>query len=214
MTEGGRNSLFVFPRWANYALPVLALAGFGGMTYIPTLITLGASPRTTAVGYSPAQPIPYSHKLHVGQLGLDCRYCHFSVEKAAFAAIPPTQVCMNCHTKVRPNSDRLAPLRESWDTGKPVEWIKMHDLPDYALLQSQRTCESRRGLRKLPRTDRHDGQGVSGTAIEHGLVPRLPSQSGKEPASTGPNHESGVEARPGRGSQGTRARTEKVVRHS
>jgi len=132
MTDGGRNSLLVFPRWANYALPVIALAAFGGMMYVPTLITLGASPRTTAVGYSPKQPIPYSHKLHVGQLGMDCRYCHFTVEKTAFAAIPPTQVCMNCHTKIRPNSTALAPLRESWETGKPVEWVKIHDLPDYA----------------------------------------------------------------------------------
>jgi menaquinone reductase, multiheme cytochrome c subunit len=131
MTEGDDSTLFVFPRWSNYALPVIALAVFGGMLYVPTLITLGASPRTTAVGYSPTQPVPYSHRLHVGQLGLDCRYCHFTVEKTAFASLPPTQVCMNCHTKVKPESAALAPVRKSWLTGEPVEWVKIHNLANY-----------------------------------------------------------------------------------
>jgi hypothetical protein len=92
----------------------------------------GDSPKTTAVGYAPQQPVPYSHAQHAGIMGIDCRYCHTTVEKAAFAAIPPTQTCMNCHTSVHAKSEKLKPERESWETGKPIEWVKVHDLPDYA----------------------------------------------------------------------------------
>jgi hypothetical protein len=131
MSDGESSSIFIFPRWANYALPVIALAAFGGALYVPTLITLGASPRTTAVGYSPTQPVPYSHRLHVGVLGLDCRYCHFTVERAAFAAIPPTSVCMNCHSSIKTDSKLLQPIRDSWASGMPVRWVKIHDLANY-----------------------------------------------------------------------------------
>jgi hypothetical protein len=99
--------------------------------YLTFLIWYGASPRTTDVGYMPKQPVPYSHALHVGRLGLDCRYCHNTVEQASHAAIPATATCMNCHERIWTNSDRLAPIRDSLATGKPVEWVKVHDLPDY-----------------------------------------------------------------------------------
>jgi len=123
---------YVFPRWTNYGLPAIVIAVIGGLFYMPVFLTLGASPRTTAVGYAPEQPVPYSHAVHVGKLGLDCRYCHSTVEDAAFAAIPPTQVCMNCHDVVRKDSPNLRPIRESWESGLPVQWTKVHDLPDYA----------------------------------------------------------------------------------
>jgi hypothetical protein len=90
------------------------------------------SPRYTDVGYAPKQPVPYSHKLHVGQLGLDCRYCHASVEVSPVSNIPPTQVCMNCHHVVKKDSEWLAPIRESLATGRPMRWIRVHDLPEYA----------------------------------------------------------------------------------
>lgn len=122
---------FIFPRWINFLLPLAAIGVIGAATYIPTLFALGASPSTTAVGYAPQQPIPYSHALHVGKLGLDCRYCHYTVEKTAFAALPPTQTCMNCHTGILPDDPVLKPLHDSWTTGKPVEWIKIHNLPQY-----------------------------------------------------------------------------------
>jgi hypothetical protein len=83
------------------------------------------------VGYAPAQPVPYSHALHPGKLGIDCRYCHTTVENAAFAAIPPTQTCINCHARIRAKSDQLALVRESFGTGAPIPWVKIHDLPDY-----------------------------------------------------------------------------------
>ena len=122
---------FVFPRWANKTR-VLAGAVLGGApVYLTFLIWYGASPKTTDVGYQPKQPVPYSHALHAGRLGIDCRYCHNTVEQAAHAAIPATATCMNCHERIWTNSDKLAPIRESAATGKPVEWLKVHDLPDY-----------------------------------------------------------------------------------
>jgi hypothetical protein len=83
------------------------------------------------------QPVPYSHALHAGKLGIDCRYCHTTVEKANFASIPPTETCMNCHTNIRSQSDKLEPIRNSWATGKPMEWIKIHDLAQYVYFSHQ-----------------------------------------------------------------------------
>ncbi len=123
---------FVFPKWANYALPMALVAIIGGMFYLPTLVALGASPMATAVGYSPKQPVPYSHALHVGKLGLDCRYCHTTVEKTGFAALPATQTCMNCHSTILTASAALQPLHKSWETGMPMQWVKIHNLPQYA----------------------------------------------------------------------------------
>ena len=90
------------------------------------------SPKFTDVGYRPDQPVDYSHKLHAGELGMDCRYCHTSVEKSQEAIIPPTQTCMNCHNIVGTDEEKLALVRESWETGNPIEWVRVHMLPDYA----------------------------------------------------------------------------------
>jgi hypothetical protein len=132
MAEPDDNPLFVFPRWANYLLPVILITVAGAGLYAPTVVGFGFSPKTTDVGYQPTQPVPFSHALHVGDLGMDCRYCHNTVERAAFAALPATQTCMNCHTSIKPESPRLAPVRESWTKGSSVPWVKIHDLPDYA----------------------------------------------------------------------------------
>ena len=128
----GRRAYFVFPRWANFLLPLIVVAVGGGALYVPTLAALAMHPDTTDVGYQPAQPVPYSHALHVGQLGIDCRYCHSTVDQAAFAAIPPTQTCMNCHTGIQSQSVNLRRVRDSWNSGDPIEWVKIHDLPGYA----------------------------------------------------------------------------------
>jgi hypothetical protein len=124
-------NLFVFPRWANKTRALAGMLLGGAPIYLTFLIWYGASPKTTDVGYEPAQPVPYSHALHAGQLGLDCRYCHNTVEQAAHAAIPPTDTCMNCHARIHTKSDKLALVRESHVSNNPVEWIKVHDLPDY-----------------------------------------------------------------------------------
>ena len=80
---------------------------------------------------SPQQPIPFSHKHHVGDDGIDCRYCHWSVEKSSFAGIPSAQVCLTCHSQLFSDAAILEPLRQSARTGKPIAWARVHDLPDF-----------------------------------------------------------------------------------
>lgn len=134
---------FLFPRWTNKFLAVLGLAIAGGAVLYAGPMFLGVTdPITLNVGYQPEQPIPFSHVIHAGQLKMDCRYCHTSVDKAAHATIPSTQICINCHSPVAPSgvttfaavwaeSPKLKPLHDSWRTGDSVPWIKIHRLPDY-----------------------------------------------------------------------------------
>jgi hypothetical protein len=79
----------------------------------------------------PSQPIPFSHKHHVSDDGIDCRYCHTAVEKSSFAGIPSTKICLTCHSQLFKDAPTLAPLHESARTGKPIEWMRVHDLPDF-----------------------------------------------------------------------------------
>ncbi len=125
-------SHFVFPKWTNTIRLHLTVGVVVTVIYVTLLVAYGASPKTTDVGYAPEQPIPYSHRLHVGELGLDCRYCHTTVDSSPHASVPPTQTCINCHEKIHPESEKLAPLRESYASGMPVKWVRVHDLPDYA----------------------------------------------------------------------------------
>lgn len=122
---------FVFPPWANYLMPAVLVLVVGGAIYVPALLVLAAAPSAVAVGYAPVQPVPFSHATHVGTLGLDCRYCHTTVMTTAYAALPPTQTCMNCHVTILPDSPLLTPVRESFETGLPIPWQKVHNLPDY-----------------------------------------------------------------------------------
>ncbi len=122
----------IFPKWTNH-IPtiVLIVVVLGGAATIGFFWYFG-SPEYTDVGYRPVQPVPYSHRLHAGELGLDCRYCHTGVERSAVAGVPPTQTCMNCHTLVKTDSKKLAPIRESWAEKKPMQWVRIHNVPDYA----------------------------------------------------------------------------------
>src|ERR1041384_996575 len=90
------------------------------------------SPYITKVGVVRVQPVPFSHEHHVAGLGIDCRYCHTSVETSAFAGLPATKVCMTCHSQVWTNAEMLEPVRASWKSGTPLQWTRVHDLPDYA----------------------------------------------------------------------------------
>ena len=90
-----------------------------------------AHPNQIEPGYVPTQPVPYSHKLHAGNLGLDCLYCHNTVDRSSYAAVPSTQTCMNCHSKVKAQSVVLETVRKSYETDTPIPWIKVHRLPDY-----------------------------------------------------------------------------------
>ena len=126
------NSFIGFLKRLDSLKPLVGLVATVAPAYLVALLYFGGSPATTDVGYQPKQPVPYSHALHAGELGLDCRYCHNTVEHTAEAAIPPTHTCMNCHTNILPQSPDLEAVRQSWSTGLPLPWIRVHDLPDFA----------------------------------------------------------------------------------
>ncbi|MGE5303624.1 MAG: cytochrome c3 family protein [Alphaproteobacteria bacterium] len=98
---------------------------------VASLAAINESSYITEVGVARIQPVPFSHKHHVGDDGIDCRYCHTSVEKSSFAGIPPTKTCMNCHTQIWANSPLLEPVRESYRTGRSLQWTRVHNLPDF-----------------------------------------------------------------------------------
>jgi cytochrome c7-like protein len=89
------------------------------------------SPYVTTMGEAQAQPVPFSHQHHVAGLGLDCRYCHTSVESSSFAGIPPTKTCMNCHSQIWTNAAMLEPVRASFRSGQSLHWTRVNDLPDF-----------------------------------------------------------------------------------
>ena len=96
------------------------------------VLAAARSPYLTRQNITRQQPIQFSHKHHVGDDGIDCRYCHTSVETSAFAGIPPTKTCMNCHSVLFSNAGYLEPIRESYRTDKSIEWVKIHRLADFA----------------------------------------------------------------------------------
>lgn len=122
----------LFPKWTNRIPTAAAIGAVVFLVGAVGLVWYYFSPWYTDVGYRPKQPVPYSHKLHAGDLGMDCRYCHTSVEREAHANVPPTRTCMNCHTLVKPESDKLALVRTSFETGRPIKWVRVHQLPEYA----------------------------------------------------------------------------------
>jgi hypothetical protein len=120
-----------FPRSSNWIpLKILVI-----LFVLGNAVTAGVwyyfTPKYMRVGYQPIQPIPFPHDIHVKQLGMDCRYCHSFVEVAASSNVPNTQVCMNCHSQVQKDNPKLEPLRESWKTGKPIEWVQIHKTPEF-----------------------------------------------------------------------------------
>lgn len=121
----------IFPKSAN-RLPlqiVIYLFVLGSMA--TAAVTYYMTPAYTRVGYAPVQPVPFSHALHAGQLGIDCRYCHSNVERSPHANIPTAQTCMNCHDQIKTQSPLLAVVRQSYQTGQPVPWVWIHRTPDY-----------------------------------------------------------------------------------
>lgn len=120
----------IFPRSLNRLPLYLALVGILVPSTAVAVVWYYFSPKFTDVGYRPEQPVPYSHKLHVGELRLDCRYCHASVEYSAVANVPPTQACMNCHKLVARESEKLKPIRDSAASGRPMRWVRVHMLPE------------------------------------------------------------------------------------
>jgi len=109
---------------------------FGGLFMVLGLLwiglQIGRSSYITQAWVARDQPVPFSHAHHVGAIGIDCRYCHTSVEDSSFAGIPPTRTCMNCHSQLYSDSPTLEPVRASFRTGDPIVWTRVHDLPDFA----------------------------------------------------------------------------------
>jgi len=122
----------IFRSWTNKLPLILAASGLAAVILVVGFFWYYGSPWYTDVGYRPRQPVPYSHKLHAGDLGIDCRYCHYSVERSASANVPPTSVCMNCHKLILPESEKLLPVRESWASGEPIKWVRIHKIGEYA----------------------------------------------------------------------------------
>ena len=123
----------IFRPGANTIAPVLLSA----LAAVPVLgvglaYQLMKSPYVTEQNITRNQPVPFSHEHHVGGLGIDCRYCHTSVEKARSAGMPPTETCMTCHSQIWPNAEILAPVRKSLAENQPIRWERVHKLPDYA----------------------------------------------------------------------------------
>jgi len=121
----------IFPKWTNW-LPLILVAV---LAVVGGVVTAGVAyyftPKYTRVGYQPVQPVPFSHAIHAGQLGMDCRYCHGGVEKSWVANIPAASTCMNCHSTVLKDDPRLAIVRTSAANNTPIPWVQVHITPDY-----------------------------------------------------------------------------------
>ena len=122
-----------------------------------TALEMTRSPYTTYAGVAKAQPVPFSHQHHVAGLGIDCRYCHTSVETSGFAGIPPTKTCINCHSQIWSNAPILEPVRASFRDNKPLHWTRVHDLPDFVYFNH--SVHVKKGM---------------GCATCHGRVDRMP----------------------------------------
>jgi hypothetical protein len=144
----------VFPPWFDQAVKLLGGVVGVGLVYLLVVGAYAVGPTTINVGYQPDQPVEYSHALHAGQLGMDCRYCHDTVEDAAHASIPPTQTCMNCHAMIRTESEKLIQVRESYNTGRSIPWVRVHDLPDHVYFDH--SAHVRRGVGCVSCHDRVD----------------------------------------------------------
>ena len=136
------NTKYVFPRWVNKVPVFILLFVVVTVFFVIYLFYYWFSPKHLEVGYEPEQPIPYSHRLHVGELGLDCRYCHSQVENQGHSNIPSSEICMNCHSQIKTDSPYIKKIKESYESGVPIEWVKVHMLPDYAYFNHSRHVNS------------------------------------------------------------------------
>ncbi len=148
----------IFSRYANsYAKGSIVAVGLLALVALGTADRLSRSTYMTRAETVREQPIQFSHQHHVGGIGIDCRYCHTSVEKAPQAGIPPTKTCMNCHAQIWITSQYLEPVRESYRTDRPLRWIKVNDLPDFVYFNH--SVHVKKGM---------------GCATCHGRVDRMP----------------------------------------
>jgi len=122
----------VFPKSANTLARLIIVGGFITANVIGlVLYFLYTSPIVNNMNIAKEQPIPFSHQRHVAGNGLDCRFCHTSVENSNFAGVPPTETCMTCHSQILSDAPMLQPVHQSWKSGEPIEWTRVYDLPDF-----------------------------------------------------------------------------------
>src|SRR5947209_921849 len=122
----------IFHRSANVASRTSIYVGIFTLAFaLWACVALQRSPYVTYAGVARPQPVPFSHEHHVAGLGIDCRYCHTSVETSAFAGIPPTRTCMNCHSQIWTQSPMLERVRESYRTGQSISWVRVHTLAEF-----------------------------------------------------------------------------------
>ena len=181
----------IFPRWSNLLPLKIAVCAGTAAAGVALAFAYYATPKTLTVGYQPSQPIPFSHKIHVDQLGLDCRYCHSFVDVSGHSNVPTGSTCWNCHQHVQRDSPKLAPLHKSMDPtypgydGKPIEWVRVHKSPDYVYFNHSAhvnrgiSCQSCHGDVNKMEVVYQDAAALDG------LVPRLPPRAGEEPPSAG-----------------------------
>ena len=148
----------VFHRSINWVakLSILLLLALAGL-FLAILLNINRLDYVSHVGMAKDQPVPFSHKHHVTGMGIDCRYCHTSVEESAFAGIPPVETCMTCHSLVWTEAPLLEPVRAAWRDDVPLQWTRIHDLPDFVYF----------------RHDIHIAKGVGCTSC-HGPVDQMP----------------------------------------
>lgn len=151
MSQIFHHSTNTLSRFSIFGVAFLVLGGLW------LTLEVNRSPYVTRAFEAREQPVPFSHAHHVGGIGIDCRYCHVSVERAAAAGLPPTKTCMNCHSQIWNQSPTLEPVRESFRSDTSIEWTRVHDLPDFVYFNHSA----------------HVNKGV-GCATCHGRVDRMP----------------------------------------
>lgn len=151
MAQVFRPSTNAFAR-GSIAVVLLTVAGLGA-----ALFAVNKSPLVSNATVVRDQPVPFSHKHHVAGVGIDCRYCHTAVETSASAGIPPTETCMSCHSQIWSDAPMLEPVRESFRSGKSIQWTRVHDLPGFVYFNHSI----------------HVNKGM-GCAVCHGRVDQMP----------------------------------------
>jgi len=121
----------IFPPNSNGLIRWLLIGGVVFFILLVSALVMVARTRNNQVGMPVSQPVEFKHSLHAGELGLDCRFCHTSVEVEASAGIPPVETCMGCHSQIRVGAPELAGVQAAWDSDTPIEWNRVHDLPNY-----------------------------------------------------------------------------------
>lgn len=142
VSKKDKSEGFVFPKWVNSLPSLIILTLLGSIVFFVYLFYVWFSPSHLEVGYQPIQPISYSHQLHAGELGIDCRYCHYNVETSAHANIPSAELCLNCHNYIKTDSEEIKYIKEHYENNHPVDWVKVHMLPDYAYFNHSRHVNS------------------------------------------------------------------------